>query len=489
LIFLAVAGAIVVASRDVLLPAAPVHVVPVLLRAATSQQAAGSARVRAAGWLEPDPFPIYVHALTPGVVERVEVLEGDEVKEGDVVVQLISEDNEIAFAAATAEHDREQSSLKARRADLEAAEEVLETLVDRQAAAQTATAREEGARAELARWPSRRDAAQAALNAQVRELVRKRPLVESRAVSALEVEVLEAQVAALRAGLEAMLGERPGLEARVAEAVAARAAAVKHLELLIEERRDVALAHAALAEAEARVARAAARKAEAQLALDRTQVRAPRAGVVLRRLVAPGSRLGSGDLHSFHALHLYDRGELQARVDVPLADIALIGVDQPAEIVVEALPERTFHGRVSRLVQEADVQKNTVEVKVTLLDSALELKPEMLCRVRFLEQRSEANPAEESVSTRQHAYVPRSLLGELAGERAHVWVAGPVRRDRALASRREVTLGLGRAGEWWEVTSGLQSGDLLIADPPAELGEGDRVRVIGEAQGFDRGGS
>ncbi len=112
-------------------------------------------------------------------------------------------------------------------------------------------------------------------------------------------------------------------------------------ELLIDEQRALEIAQAAVRRAEAAVRLAEVARDEAALRLDRMVVRAPVAGVVMTRLVSPGSRVASeGAEHSAHVVHLYDPSSLQVRVDVPLADAANVGVGQLAEIIVDALPDR-----------------------------------------------------------------------------------------------------------------------------------------------------
>ena len=63
-------------------------------------------------------------------------------------------------------------------------------------------------------------------------------------------------------------------------------------------------------------------------------------------------------------MRLYDPKRLQVRVDVPLADAAKVRVGQQAKVVVGVLPDRTFDGEVTRVVHEADIQRNTLQVKV-----------------------------------------------------------------------------------------------------------------------------
>ena len=55
---------------------------------------------QASGWIEPDPLPIKATALVNGVVERVGILEGEVVKQGQILAELISEDFELDLETA-----------------------------------------------------------------------------------------------------------------------------------------------------------------------------------------------------------------------------------------------------------------------------------------------------------------------------------------------------------------------------------------------------
>jgi multidrug efflux pump subunit AcrA (membrane-fusion protein) len=170
---------------------------------------------------------------------------------------------------------------------------------------------------------------------------------------------------------------------------------------------------------------------------------------------------------------VYDPRKLQVRVDVPLVDAAKVGVGQAAEVVVDVLPDRVFHGHVTRIVNEADIQKNTLQVKVAIADPSPEVKPEMLARARFL---AAARPAATGVE--QRVFAPEALMQRGANGQARVWVAD---QGRNVAVSRAVAVGRGRVNDWIEVEEGLQPGDRLIADPPMGLADGDRINIIGEA--------
>jgi membrane fusion protein (multidrug efflux system) len=70
---------------------------------ATPAPRAEGAPVQAPGWVEPSPFPVMVPALTPGVVRSVLALEGDRVEAGQVLVELVDDEQRIALRRAEAD--------------------------------------------------------------------------------------------------------------------------------------------------------------------------------------------------------------------------------------------------------------------------------------------------------------------------------------------------------------------------------------------------
>ena len=66
------------------------------------------------------------------------------------------------------------------------------------------------------------------------------------------------------------------------------------------------------------------------------------------------------------------------------------------------------------------------------------------------------------------------------GERGSVWLAD-ARSRRAV--RAAVRLGPARVGGWVQVLEGLRPGDRLVAEDPAAVREGQRIRVVGERRG------
>lgn len=469
LVTLAVLG---FAARDQIFPAREVRVLAVALKSV--EGAVGSSVVQASGWVEPDPHATYVTALTPGVVRSIDVLEGDRVEEGQVVARLVREDAELDCEDAAAAVAVAEARVADRLARWEASKTIMAELVDRSETVARAEATLEAREAELDLCDADVRKAEAVLKATKLELDRKQPLRQDDVVSELELEVLASRLAAETALVDGARARLKVAQARAKESQAQVVAAKLHTELLIEEKRDVATDRAAWEQAKAELSGAQSRLAAAELRLARTDIRSPVAGIVMARLVSPGSRLliESGT-HDGHVVHIYDPNALQVRVDVPNADAALVGVGQKAEISVEVLSEHRFSGTVSRLTHLADIQKNTVEVKVSISDPVPALKPEMLARVKFLATRVERGP-----ELRQRLLAPASALsmgGEAEGE---VWIVVDRKGEFGRAEmRRVVTSSLTHEG-YIEVLSGLLPGDQLIYPVPPGLEEGDRVRVL-----------
>ncbi|MCK5944503.1 MAG: HlyD family efflux transporter periplasmic adaptor subunit, partial [Planctomycetes bacterium] len=110
-------------------------------------------------------------------------------------------------------------------------------------------------------------------------------------------------------------------------------------------------------------------------------VHSPVDGVVMRLEAQPGDMVGHG---ASGVVALYDPKQLRARIDVPLDSLAGIHEGQRVELTSEATGDTVVRGVVQRLQHETDLLKNTLQVKVGLDDPPELLRPETLCRARFL---------------------------------------------------------------------------------------------------------
>ncbi len=478
-IVLAVLALLIYASWDRLVPAAPVRVVPVVMKLVQGTEV-GSVTVQAPGWLEPDPHPYYASALADGIVEEILVLEGEQVEAGQVIAHLVDDDARLALTQAVATLEWRRADLDAAKADLRAAETTIEHLIEPRRVVTTTEAKLVEISAELSKLNADLLAEQAKLAEIQDELSRKARIVDTRAVSEATVRRLELRVDAQKASIQASEARRDVLRAQRQQTEADLDAAKQSLELLIDERQQLELAQSNVRQMEAAVHLAEAKRDEVQLWLDRTLVRAPVDGTVMVRLASPGSKLmREGPEYALHVVHIYDPQKLQVRVDVPLADAANVGVGQMAEVIVEVLPNHVFRGEVTRVVHQADIAKNTVEVKVAINDPVPQLKPEMLARVRFLAVIETTNDED---ALRQHVFAPTNLLIKTGENAAQTLVVGKLVHDRGRVEQRSLILGQTQIDGWHEVLDGLRPGDLLLDNPPAGIEAGDNVRVLGESK-------
>jgi RND family efflux transporter MFP subunit len=444
----------------------------------------GAVTVQAPGWLEADPFYTACTALADGVVEEMLVLEGDTVEAGDVVARLVDEDARLKLAEAEARLDAARAEAALLQAELEAAETEWNEPVERERAVAVGRAALAEAEAELRQLDALIAAAAAEAERLEEELARTRTAFESNAATEIEVVVLDKQAQAQRARLASVEARRPMLEARVERLAAEHEAAERHAELRTSERRALAAARAAVQRAEAAVAAAQVKRDEAALLLERMTIRAPISGVVQRRLKQNGDKVmrGMDSPHSAHLVHLYHPERIQVRVDVPLADAANVYLGQPCEVVVEVLPDRTFAGEVTRITHEADLQKNTLQVKVRVLDPEPLLRPEMLTRVKFLPH--ERDGARSDSAAAAAAGVAARVLVEpgaldATASATQVWVVRQRRGDRGVVQPVVVQV-QGEEQTHVAVRGELRPGDLLALAPNG-LRPGQAVRLIGAA--------
>jgi HlyD family secretion protein len=176
---------------------------------------------------------------------------------------------------------------------------------------------------------------------------------------------------------------------------------------------------------------------------------------------------------------LYQPKMLQIRVDVRFEDLPQTGRDQPVLIESPAL-RKPLNGRVLFPTSFADIQKNTLSVKVVIDDPPEVMKPDMLVDVTFLspERNADTGSDDSQTSAPMRIYVPQKLV-KTDDSASYVWVADLLART---AHRQRVTiLQNSAAGDMAEVTDGLSIASRLIESDTQELTDGDRIEVSSHA--------
>ncbi len=365
---------------------------------------------QASGWIEPDPLPIKATSLVDGVIEKVEILEGQLVKKDEILVTLISIDARLALATAEQKHRTLQSTRDAHFAAIEAAKEKLKGI---QSMAQVAQALREEAADRYARLhdlPAGAVPAQEIVSARIRVTQ-----VDSQHLAAV-----------------AAIGEVTAEIARLEIETRVRESEIRSAEIEVEK---------------------------ATLALSRTIIKAPTDGRVLRLLAVPGQKkmLQDNDVESSTIAILYDPAKLQVRVDVPLADAAGLQIGQAAKIRCSLLPEKILEGVVTRIAGEADLQRNTLQAKVSITTPVEQLRPEMLCRVEFQALAKPGTSTPQAVSGSIATWISEAAIKE-----GVAWVCDP---ESKRVQRREIKTTSEKREGHIRIAEGLRPGEWVVLSP------------------------
>ena len=480
-ILLGFALLIFAAAGQSLWPRQSVEVIPVIVKRAKFQQS-GTPLFQAAGWIEPRPTAINVPALAPGVIEELLVVEGQSVEKDEPIARLISIDARIAVKQAEVALARTEGELNRAIAEQRAAKIRLDNPVHLQIQLADAKSSLAKVQTQLANLPFQIEAAKANLEFAQKSVNGKRA-AGTAAVASIVLQKAEAELTTADAKWRELQNRSPSLKHEI-EALQAKVTAIKlQLDLLVEEKRQLAEADAKVQSATAVRDSAKLNLQKAELVLERNTVRAPLAGKILRLATAPGMRVMGLETeaarNSSTVAEMYDPQRLQVRADVRLEDVPLVQPFQPVEIET-ASSEKKIKGRVLQPNSTANIQKNTLEVKVELLDPPSTVRPEMLVTATFL---APETPVTKEAATQEpeRLFVPKQLI-QSGDSGSVVWIVDANARARL----RQITIGHSTTGGLVEVTSGLQVTDKLVASDITKLKDGRLVKVTGEERSIGR---
>ncbi len=476
------------AARDSFLPAQSITITPVVVSRAEIKQE-GTPLFQAAGWIEPRPTPVIASSLAPGVILDMLVIEGQRVEKGEPIAKLIDIDAKLALAQAKAQHTLQQAEVDRAKATLAAAEVNLAKPVNLQASLADAGAMLAKTQLAIGNLPYLLEAARTK-EALAKENARRKELA-GEAIPGRILREARAELATATNSVKELDVRKPTLLVQLKSLQQKWDALDEKLRLLTEETRALAEAMANLTVAKAKTEQTRLEVEVAELRLERMTVRSPITGCVMTLIARPGQRLSGINPHSAQGssaiVSMYDPNRLQIRVDVRLEDVPQVQIGQPAIIETAALSE-PITGEVISVTTQADIQKNTLQVKVAVHNPPEVIKPEMLSKVTFLAPPSPVvagepgaeNPGKQPL----RLFVPQSLVA-MSEEGATVWVAD---LTASLARRKSVEVGRGATDDGLvEIVSGLQPTDKLVVAGRESVSEGSRVQVTGEDRTLSSG--
>lgn len=245
------------------------------------------------------------------------------------------------------------------------------------------------------------------------------------------------------------------------------------------------------------MARAGVREANDNLA--KTVIRAPMSGRVTRLNVEKGETAIVGTMNNPGSLLITvaDLSVMEAVIEVDETDVPEISIGDSVSISVDAFPNREFVGRVSKIgnssirprsqqVSSSD-QAIDFEVRVTLEDSEVELRPDLSASADVI---TDVRPDALSIpiialtllDPGEFERLPNEIEGEPGGDSEPSTESGdPIEGvfvvDDGLARFRPVEIGI--AGDnYFEVLDGLEEGDTVVSGTYQvirDLSDGDPV--------------
>jgi len=461
--------------RDRFQTSTAVTVMPVLASRA-DVQIADSPLFTSAGWIEPRPTPVIVSALAEGIVEKLFVIEGQEVQPGEPLARLIDADAKLALRDARSMLAIRKAERESADASVVAARVLLREPLERQTMLAEAQSQLAKVETDLARLPfqiksaeARREFARRDWESKIMSQGVTPEIALARAKS--ELDASEELLKELNSQTQTLARERDAHARR-------RDAFQRQLELKVQEIRLLGEAEANVKLADARIQQAEIAVETAQLRLDRMTIRAPINGRVMALVTRPGGKVMGQSATSAHdastVVTLYQPDQLQVRADVRLDNVPSVLIGQTVRIETPAAVVPLM-GRVIAITAITDIQKNTLQVKVGIDAPPPVLKPDMLVQLTFL---APPQPKGVNEGSPLRLLVPKTLV-QIEGSTGVIWVADLV---RSVAVRRSITVGGSSGSDLVEVREGLGIGDRLIVAGRDGLVEGQRIQVSGEDQ-------
>ncbi len=297
------------------------------------------------------------------------------------------------------------------------------------------------------------------------------------------VQQSEAQVALARAGLQQTVANvaRARSELEIQERDFTRQKALAERGFVSKAGLDIAQSklnsarnalQVALAQTQsgnAQISQGTAELSSARLDLNRTVIVAPASGVIINKLVEPGTTVAA----SFQTPNLFeiaaDTTKMQVEASVDEADIGQIREGQAVNFTVDSYPDTVFMAKV-RQVRQAPVETQNVVSYLVIIDVDNldgKLLPGMTANVEII---TDVRPNVTRVPTNALRFRPRvsdrPALSENAGPapskkappRPAVYVAGD---DPYRPRKTFIRTGL-QGDEYTEVISGIKAGDKVL---------------------------
>ncbi|HUF77468.1 MAG TPA: efflux RND transporter periplasmic adaptor subunit, partial [Thermoanaerobaculia bacterium] len=219
--------------------------------------------------------------------------------------------------------------------------------------------------------------------------------------------------------------------------------------------------------------------------LSKTTLYAPISGRVVELNAEEGEVVVSGMMNNpaTRIATVADLAELLAKLDVDENEIVRLAVGQPVAVRVDAIPERSYRGRVVKVGSSGSTRAGQGDVTFFEVDVLLENADERLRPGMSVRADVEVASGEAALVVPIQAVVEREAGETVDGEPVEVVFVVM----NGTAHCRPVETGLSTVTQV-EITVGLEEGERVVTGPfrtLRDLEDGDAVREVEEDQGED----
>lgn len=198
-------------------------------------------------------------------------------------------------------------------------------------------------------------------------------------------------------------------------------------------------------------------RAQYQNTMTNTVLTSPINGVVTARNYDPGDMTGAQPVLTVGQI----TPSVKVMINVNEQDITRIKRGTEVEITLDAFPDRTFSGKVTRVAPAVDINTRTFPAEVTLPNPDGSVLPGMFARVTV------------NLGERLNVVVPDRAIDKQKGSNnkyVYVYSDGTV-------SYRKVEIG-SRVENGYELLSGIEDGDTVVIAGQARLNDGARANLL-----------
>ncbi|MGC9150565.1 MAG: efflux RND transporter periplasmic adaptor subunit [Microbacter sp.] len=187
---------------------------------------------------------------------------------------------------------------------------------------------------------------------------------------------------------------------------------------------------------------------------------APTHGVIGKKTVEPGMNV----LPDYQVLSLLKIEKVNAVVPIPENQIAAIQKGEEATVMVAALNNATFKGKITEKGVEADPMSHTYNIKIALQNEGEQLRPGMVCNVTI------TPPSAQPMIT-----VPQTAVMVDTNNQQYVYV---VNKDGHSVHKQIIQVGEVVGNGDVAVTSGLTKGDKVVTEGNQKIDDQSLIQII-----------